>query len=60
MGASFRDIGAIKELAGCDFLTISPKLLEELNKSEFVVLLVEHLFPFQLIVRAQRSRAQEA
>ena len=26
-------IGEIKELAGCDFLTISPKLLEELEKS---------------------------
>ncbi|XP_043260702.1 transaldolase [Colletes gigas] len=33
MGASFRNIGEIKELAGCDFLTISPKLLEELEKS---------------------------
>ncbi|CAD6580064.1 MAG: sedoheptulose-7-phosphate:D-glyceraldehyde-3-phosphate transaldolase [Tremellales sp. Tagirdzhanova-0007] len=34
MGASFRDVGAIKELAGCDYLTISPKLLEELNNSD--------------------------
>ncbi|CAD1468802.1 unnamed protein product, partial [Heterotrigona itama] len=33
MGASFRNIGEIKELAGCDFLTISPKLLEELERS---------------------------
>ncbi|XP_057340215.1 transaldolase [Microplitis mediator] len=33
MGASFRNIGEIKELAGCDLLTISPKLLEELEKS---------------------------
>ena len=33
MGASFRNVGEIKELAGCDFLTISPKLLEELEKS---------------------------
>ena len=31
MGASFRDTGAIKELAGCDYLTISPKLLEQLK-----------------------------
>jgi transaldolase len=31
MGASFRDTGAIKELAGCDYLTIAPKLLEELK-----------------------------
>lgn len=31
MGASFRNIGEIKELAGCDFLTISPNLLAELQ-----------------------------
>eukprot|EP00669_Euglena_mutabilis_P008435 TRINITY_DN3491_c0_g1_i1.p1 TRINITY_DN3491_c0_g1~~TRINITY_DN3491_c0_g1_i1.p1 ORF type:complete len:344 (-),score=163.57 TRINITY_DN3491_c0_g1_i1:213-1199(-) len=30
MGASFRNVGEIKALAGCDFLTISPALLEEL------------------------------
>jgi transaldolase len=34
MGASFRNIGEIVELAGCDLLTISPKLLEELNTTE--------------------------
>ena len=34
MGASFRNIGEITELAGCDLLTISPKLLEELSKTE--------------------------
>jgi len=33
MGASFRNIGEIKALAGVDFLTISPSLLEELRKS---------------------------
>lgn len=33
MGASFRNVGQIKALAGCDNLTISPKLLDELNKS---------------------------
>jgi transaldolase len=31
MGASFRNIGEIIELAGCDLLTISPKLLGELS-----------------------------
>ncbi|MEB3283522.1 MAG: transaldolase [Lyngbya sp.] len=31
MGASFRNLGEITELAGCDLLTISPKLLEELS-----------------------------
>jgi len=33
MGASFRNIGEIKELAGCDLLTISPQLLAELEKT---------------------------
>lgn len=33
MGASFRNIGEIKALAGCDLLTISPKLLAELGDS---------------------------
>lgn len=34
MGASFRNRGEIEALAGCDRLTISPKLLEELADSE--------------------------
>ena len=34
MGASFRNVGEIQELAGCDLLTISPQLLAELQKSE--------------------------
>jgi transaldolase len=33
MGASFRNIGQITNLAGCDLLTISPNLLDELSKS---------------------------
>ncbi|KAH9476124.1 sedoheptulose-7-phosphate:D-glyceraldehyde-3- phosphate transaldolase [Psilocybe cubensis] len=33
MGASFRNVGEIKALAGVDFLTIAPSLLEELKKS---------------------------
>ena len=33
MGASFRSTGEIKELSGCDRLTISPKFLEELKNS---------------------------
>ena len=32
MGASFRNVGQITELAGCDLLTISPGLLEELEQ----------------------------
>jgi transaldolase len=34
MGASFRNIGEIEEIAGCDLLTIAPKLLEELKETE--------------------------
>jgi transaldolase len=34
MGASFRNIGEITELAGCDLLTIAPKLLAELEAKE--------------------------
>jgi transaldolase len=33
MGASFRNIGEIRELAGCDLLTISPQLLGELDST---------------------------
>jgi transaldolase len=33
MGASFRNIGQIRELAGCDCLTISPELMKELFES---------------------------
>jgi transaldolase len=34
MGASFRNIDEIIELAGCDLLTISPKLLDQLRNTE--------------------------
>jgi transaldolase len=34
MGASFRNTGEIIELAGCDLLTISPHLLEELKTGD--------------------------
>jgi transaldolase len=37
MGASFRNKGEILELAGCDFLTISPQLLAELKNSSDAV-----------------------
>lgn len=33
MGASFRNTGQILALAGCDLLTISPNLLDELSKN---------------------------
>ena len=34
MGASFRNTGEIKELAGCDLLTISPKYLHEMDEEQ--------------------------
>ena len=34
MGASFRNIDEIVELAGCDLLTISPKLLDQLRNTQ--------------------------
>ena len=37
MGASFRNMGQILELAGCDLLTISPNLLGELQSSSAAV-----------------------
>jgi transaldolase len=38
MGASFRNIGEILELAGCDRLTISPPLMDELSNSTDTVI----------------------
>lgn len=37
MGASFRNTGQILELAGCDLLTISPELLEQLSRGDETV-----------------------
>lgn len=37
MGASFRNVGQILELAGCDLLTISPELMKELSASHDAV-----------------------
>jgi len=34
MGASFRNTGEIESLAGCDRLTISPQLLQELSRDD--------------------------
>ncbi len=46
MGASFRNVGEIEALAGCDRLTISPQLLETLAKDEGP--LTRHLDPANL------------
>lgn len=37
MAASFRNIGEITELSGCDLMTISPKLLAELEQKEGIL-----------------------
>lgn len=37
MGASFRNTGEVKALAGCDLLTISPGLLKELSQDHSTV-----------------------
>jgi transaldolase len=37
MGASFRNVGQILELAGCDLLTISPELMKQLSESNGAV-----------------------
>jgi transaldolase len=44
MGASFRNVGEIIELAGCDRLTISPKLLDELEGLKTKVSSYPHLY----------------
>jgi transaldolase len=41
MGASFRNVGQITALAGCDLLTISPDLLAQMAASEAPV--TQHL-----------------
>lgn len=37
MGASFRNVDEVIELAGCDLLTISPQLLEELTQAQGIL-----------------------
>ena len=51
MGASFRNVGQIVALAGCDLLTISPELLAQLQASEA---------PVQRRLDAQAARADES
>jgi transaldolase len=58
MGASFRNIGQILALAGCDLLTISPDLLQQLAQSHERV--VRHLDPALARVAAvERERFDE-
>jgi len=53
MGASFRNTGEIQALAGCDLLTISPKLLEELEGSN------TEIVPMLSAESAQKSDLQK-
>ncbi|MGD9841884.1 MAG: transaldolase [Steroidobacteraceae bacterium] len=50
MGASFRNVGQIIALAGCDLLTISPELLAQLQASEA---------PLHRALDAQRAQAAD-
>ena len=50
MGASFRNVGQITALAGCDLLTISPELLTQLAASET---------PLQPALSAQAAQAMD-
>jgi len=52
MGASFRNTGEIIELTGCDYLTISPGLLEQLKNSD------EELVPRLSAATAQEQDIQ--
>jgi transaldolase len=52
MGASFRNVGEITELAGCDLLTISPKLLGELDA-------MQGTLPRKLSPDAAKARGRE-
>lgn len=51
MGASFRNIGEILELAGCDRLTISPSLMDELANSNDTI--SQKLFDEQPVITAE-------
>jgi transaldolase len=58
MGASFRNAGEIEALSGCDRLTISPTLLEELDSDQAE--LPRHLSPDRASSEDQRSDLAEA
>ena len=52
MGASFRNVGQIHGLCGCDLLTISPALLEKLSGSADTV-------PRRLSLEAARTMGED-
>ncbi|MBW7981518.1 transaldolase [Enterobacillus tribolii] len=57
MGASFRNMGEILELAGCDRLTIAPALLKELSETQGSV---ERKLGFSGSVKARPEKLTEA
>lgn len=58
MGASFRNIDEIRQLAGCDRLTISPNLLDELSKCNDP--LEQKLFSEQPTLAAQEKLSESS
>ncbi len=57
MGASFRNIGEIRSLAGCDRLTISPALMQELAESTDT--LTRQLDPISATSEDQKEQTTE-
>ena len=59
MGASFRNVGQIVALAGCDLLTISPELLATLQSSDAPVVrqLDPHALPDSDVPRVNHTEA---
>jgi len=53
MGASFRKVDQIVDLAGCDLLTISPDLLEQMQKTE------GDITPALTVEKAKQSNEQK-
>jgi transaldolase len=58
MGASFRNVGQILALAGCDLLTISPDLLAQLQAADAPVL--RHLVPVDSVKPAPEPLSEAA
>jgi transaldolase len=57
MGASFRNLGEITELAGCDLLTIAPNFLEDLQKT--IAVLPRRLDPAKAKARSVERIAMD-
>jgi len=58
MGASFRNVGEILELAGCDRLTISPQLMDELEKADAPI--QQKLFAEQSAIAEEATLTESA